>query len=73
VKLKVHCITHGRYFKAGEDVPDAPASFARYALVSEDGDAVDRGSASMDAEGLKEQNPPRRRYKLRRPKKKAAQ
>jgi hypothetical protein len=35
MRLKVHCITHGRYFKAGEDVPDPPASFAKYA-VSED-------------------------------------
>lgn len=40
MKLKYHCITQGRYFKAGEDVPDPPPSFAKYA-VSEDGDAVD--------------------------------
>ena len=40
MKLRVHCITHGRYYKAGEDVPDAPPSFAKYA-VSEDGDAAD--------------------------------
>ena len=40
MKLKVHCISHGRYYLAGEDVPDAPSSFAKYA-VSEDGDAAD--------------------------------
>jgi hypothetical protein len=64
VKLKYHCVTHGRYYLAGEEVPDPPASFAKYA-VSEDGDAVD-----LEPVGEK---PPRRRYKLRRPKKKAKQ
>ena len=37
MRLKYHCITHGRYYLAGEDVPDPPASFAKYAVSEEDG------------------------------------
>ena len=51
MKLRVHCITHGRYYKAGEDVPDAPPSFAKYA-VSEDGDAADLEAQRADADPM---------------------
>lgn len=37
MKLKFHCITGGRYFKAGEEVPDAPGAFAKYAVSEGDG------------------------------------
>jgi hypothetical protein len=42
VKLRYHTIVSGRYFKAGEDVPDELVSpaIAKYA-VSEEGDAAD--------------------------------
>ena len=42
VKLRVRSIIGGRYYKAGEDVPDELVSpaIAKYA-VSEDGDAAD--------------------------------
>ena len=48
MKLSVNVITKGRYFKAGEDVPDDLISDAmrKYAVtVSEDGDAVDESYA----------------------------
>ena len=44
MKLSANVITNGRYYKAGEDVPDDLISDAmrKYAVtVSEDGDAVD--------------------------------
>jgi hypothetical protein len=42
VKLRYHTIVRGRYYRAGEDVPDEDVSprLAKYA-VSEDGDAAD--------------------------------
>jgi hypothetical protein len=47
VKLKVNLISGGRYYKAGEDIPeDALPDFAsRYASEGEDGDAVDASYA----------------------------
>jgi hypothetical protein len=48
MKLKVNLISGGRYYKAGEDIPeDALPGFAsKYAVtVSEDGDAVDESYA----------------------------
>jgi hypothetical protein len=64
MKLRYHCVTHGRYYLAGEDVPDAPASFARYA-VSEDGDAVDLSNPEPARKS--------RRYKVRARSKRARQ
>jgi hypothetical protein len=44
--LRYHCISHGRYYLAGEEVPDAPPSFAKYA-VSEDGDTAEQKANPM--------------------------
>ena len=42
VKLRVHTILGGRYYKAGEEVPDDQPTIAKYAVTaSEDGDAAD--------------------------------
>ncbi len=38
MRLKYHAIAHGRYYLAGEEVPDAPVSFAKYAVSEGDGD-----------------------------------
>ena len=66
MKLKYHGITHGRYYLAGEELPpDAPESFAKYA-VNEDGDAA-------DLDPVKQKPPPPRRYKARKRSKKGPQ
>ena len=44
MKLKVHLIAGGRYYKAGEEIPDEEVSprLAKYAVtLPEDGDTAD--------------------------------
>jgi hypothetical protein len=47
VKLKVNLISNGKYFKAGEDIPDdaLPDFASRYASEAEDGEAVEASYA----------------------------
>jgi hypothetical protein len=42
VRLRYHSIVGGRYYLAGEEIPDAPPSFAKYAVSEGDGDATER-------------------------------
>lgn len=56
MKLRVNFVGSGRYWKAGEEIPeeDVPARIAKYA-VSEDGDAADLPRAQSYQEKLREQ------------------
>ena len=52
MRLRVHTIVGGRYYKAGENVPDEEVSptIAKYAVtVSEDGDAADMPERRLTA------------------------